>query len=132
MEKIRNKEEILSHGNVESRKVVLGITEKVLQKLDARERIKSIMSLDGDILKIGVKSRDLSKKKNVYLFGAGKACNHMVMAVDEILGVGLGVKFQKNGCPRSGERIDKLNFLMRVADLHEGCVMADISDIVKF
>lgn len=57
-----------------------------MQKLDARGRIKSIMRLDGDMLHIGVKSWDLSKKRNVYLLGAGKACNHMAMAVDEILG----------------------------------------------
>ena len=85
-QKIRNREEILSHGDVESRKIVLDITEKTLQRLDAYERIKSIMSLDGDILTIGTKSWDLSKKKHVYLLGAGKACNHMAMAVDEILG----------------------------------------------
>jgi len=71
---------------VESRRIVLDITEKTLQKLDARGRIKSIMRLDGDMLHIGVKSWDLSKKRNVYLLGAGKACNHMAMAVDEILG----------------------------------------------
>ena len=48
------------------------------------------------------------------------------------MAVGLGIGFIKNGCPRSGERIDKLNFLMRVADLSEGCRMADISDLVRF
>lgn len=85
-EKIRNREEILSHGDIESRRIVLDITEKTLQKLDARERIKSIMHLDGDMLYIGTKVWDLSKKRNVYLIGAGKACNHMAMAVDEILG----------------------------------------------
>lgn len=85
-QKIRNRDQILSHGDVESRRIVLDITEKTLQKLDARERIKSIMRLDGDMLHIGVKSWDLSKKRNVYLLGAGKACNHMAMAVDEILG----------------------------------------------
>lgn len=86
MKKIKNRERILDHGDVESRKIVLDITEKTLRRLDAYERIKSIMSLDGDILHIGVKSWDLSKKKHVYLLGAGKACNHMAMAVDEILG----------------------------------------------
>ena len=84
--KIRNREEILSHGDVKSKKIVLDITEKTLQKLDSRERMKSIMKLEGDILSIGIKSWDLSKKKNIYLLGAGKACNHMAMAVDEILG----------------------------------------------
>ncbi len=85
-EKIRNRNQILSHGDIESRRIVLDIAEKTLQKLDAKERIKNIMHLDGEILNIGIKSWDLSKKRNVYLLGAGKACNHMAMAVDEILG----------------------------------------------
>ena len=86
MQKIRNYNALTSHGDVESRKIVLDITEKTLQKLDASQRIKSIMHMDGSILHIGTKSWDLSKKRHVYLLGAGKACNHMAMAVDEILG----------------------------------------------
>ncbi len=86
MDKIRNYEELTSHGDVESRKIVLDITEKTLKRLDAKERIKSIMSLDGDILTIGTRTWDLSKKKNVYLLGGGKVANHMAMAVDEIRG----------------------------------------------
>lgn len=45
------------------------------------------------------------------------------------LAVGLQIPFIKNGCPRSGERIDKLNFLMRVKDNYPGCHMAKIDDI---
>ena len=48
------------------------------------------------------------------------------------LAVGLQIPFIKNGCPRSGERIDKLNFLMRVKDNYPGCHMAKIDDIVRF
>ena len=77
---------MLSHGDAESRRIVLDITEETLQKLDSYKRIKNMMRLEGDILHIGVKQWDLSKKKNVYLLGAGKACNHMAMAVDETLG----------------------------------------------
>lgn len=84
--KIKNREEILSHGDAEARRIVLDITEKTLQQLDSYQRIKSIMRLEGNILHIGVKQWDLSKKRNVYLLGAGKACNHMAMAVDEVLG----------------------------------------------
>lgn len=86
MKKIKNYDTLTSHGDVKSRKIVLEITDKTLQRLDAYSRIKSIMHVDGDILHIGSKSWDLSKKRNVYLLGAGKACNHMAMAVDEILG----------------------------------------------
>ncbi|MGI6030459.1 MAG: phosphopyruvate hydratase [Eubacteriales bacterium] len=84
--KIKNRDVLLSHGDVESRRIVLDITEKTLQYLDAYERIKSIAHMEGDILCIGSRRWDLSKKRNVYLLGAGKACNHMAMAVDEILG----------------------------------------------
>lgn len=86
MEKIRNYDELIRHGDVASRKVVLEITDRTLKKLDAYNRIKSIMSLDGDILHIGTKTWDLSLKKHIYLLGAGKACNQMAMAVDGILG----------------------------------------------
>ena len=48
------------------------------------------------------------------------------------LAVGLQIGFIKNGAPRSGERIEKLNFLMRACSLNEGCRMADISSCVKF
>ena len=48
------------------------------------------------------------------------------------LAVGLQIPFIKNGCPRSGERIDKLNFLMRVKDTHSGCHMASIDQFVRF
>ncbi len=84
--KIKNRDVLLSHGDVESRKIVLDITEKTLEHLDAYHRIKSIAHMEGSILHIGSKQWDLSKKRNVYLLGAGKACNHMAMAVDEILG----------------------------------------------
>lgn len=86
MTKIRNAPAILSEGDVSSRKVVLDIADRTLERLDSYKRIRSIMRLEGDTLHIGTKSWDLSKKRNVYLFGAGKACNHMAMAVDHVLG----------------------------------------------
>lgn len=86
MRKIRNAEALLSHGDAASRRIVLDITEKTLQALDAGVRIRSIMSLDGSMLRIGTKMWDLDRYDNVYMLGAGKACNHMAMAVDDILG----------------------------------------------
>src|SRR5215471_3514367 len=84
--KIRNIDALCDVGDRESRRIVLAIADRVLHRLDAYQRIKSIMKLDGDILTIGTRSWDLSTKRNVYLVGAGKACNHMAMAVDEVLG----------------------------------------------
>ena len=85
-QKIRNREALLSVGDKEGRKIVLDIAEQTLQKLDAYRRIKSIAHVEGDILHIGERQWDLSQKEHVYLIGGGKACNHMAMAIEEILG----------------------------------------------
>lgn len=86
MKKIRNAQDILAHGDAASRQIVLKIADRTLERLDSYHRIRSIMRLEGDMLHIGTRSWDLSKKRHVYLFGAGKACNHMAMAVDHVLG----------------------------------------------
>ena len=86
MAKIKNRTSLLSHGDTASRQVVLNIAETVLHRLDSYVRIKKLMQLEGDILKIGTSRWDLRKKNHVYLIGAGKACNHMARAVDEVLG----------------------------------------------
>ncbi|MGY5808693.1 phosphopyruvate hydratase [Rhizobium sp. LEGMi198b] len=55
--------------------------------------------------------------------------------VDDVVmdfSVGLQVPFQKNGAPRSGERIEKLNFLMRANARSPGCSLYDISPLLKF
>lgn len=59
---------------------------------------------------------------------SGGVVNDIVMD----LAVGLQIPFIKNGCPRSGERIDKLNFLIRANSLNDGCRLSDISNLVKF
>jgi enolase len=48
------------------------------------------------------------------------------------LAVGLGAPFQKNGAPRSGERIEKLNFLLRAAERIPNCALADVPALVRF
>ena len=48
------------------------------------------------------------------------------------LAVGLGAPFQKNGAPRSGERIEKLNFLLRAAEGIPNCALADVPALVRF
>lgn len=86
MKKILNPRVLLQGGDVESREVVLEVADRTLARLDSYHRIRNIMRLEGDRLHIGAKSWDLTKKKNIFLFGAGKACNHMAMAVDHVLG----------------------------------------------
>lgn len=86
MKKIRNADEILSGGDRSSRRIVLEIADRTLDRLDSYRRMRDIMRMEGSVLHIGNRAWDLSKKRNVYLFGAGKACNHMAMAVDHVLG----------------------------------------------
>lgn len=86
MKKIRNASTLLATGDRVSREIVLQIADRTLQRLDSYTRMRAMMSLEGDILTIGERQWDLSTKRNVYLFGAGKACNHMAMAVDHTLG----------------------------------------------
>jgi glycerate 2-kinase len=84
--KIKNREQLLAAGARDSRELVLDVVESTLARVDGYERIRSITSLVGDELRIGSRSWNLATKENVYLIGAGKACNAMAMAVDHVLG----------------------------------------------
>ncbi len=96
-------------------------------------------SVDGFVLKpnqIGTLTEALdahsfAKEHGMFSVPSGRS-GGVVGDIVMDLAVGLEVPFIKNGAPRSGERIDKLNFLMRACDLTPGCTMADISPLVKF
>ena len=85
-QKIKNRDALLSHGDAAGRGIVLDVAEATLKRLDARTRIHSIAHMEGDVLCVGERRWDLRQKRHVYLLGAGKACNHMAMALEEILG----------------------------------------------
>lgn len=70
--KIKNWEQLLDHGVTASRTFVLELTEQVLERLDSYKRIKELISLKGNLLKIGTRTWDLERKRNVYLIGAGE------------------------------------------------------------
>lgn len=84
--KIINRQELLSLGNITSRTVVLDVIERTLCKLDSYNRLLSFISYDGNILRIGDNTWDLTKKRNVYLICGGKAANATCMALEKILG----------------------------------------------
>lgn len=86
MKKIKNADILLMQGEIPSREIVLNVLDETLAKMDSYYLLKNMVSLKGDILSIGEKSWDLSKKKNIYLIAAGKAANSMAKAFDEILG----------------------------------------------
>ncbi|HCF89912.1 MAG TPA: glycerate kinase [Firmicutes bacterium] len=83
---IRNREELLSHGDVEARRVALDIVEHALDKANPYSAAKSHISLSGNILTAGDVRIDLSKRGKIYVLGAGKASFPIVKALEEVLG----------------------------------------------
>lgn len=103
------------------------------------ERAVAQNSIDGFILKpnqVGtiteaLDAHEFAKAHGLFSIPSGRS-GGVIGDVVMDLAVGLQIPFIKNGCPRSGERIDKLNFLMRVKDSYPGCHMARIDSCVKF
>jgi enolase len=121
-----------------TRSIILG-DDLIVTNKDRLQKAYTMKAIDGFILKpnqVGT----ITEALDTYVF----AKDHRLLAVpsgrsggvvDDVvmdLAVGLQVGFIKNGAPRSGERIDKLNFLMRACDLSPECKLSDISGIVKF
>lgn len=84
--KIKNAQDIMSHGQADAKANVLTLVDKVLQKLDARKRLNEMMHREDNKLIIGRRSYDLAKFENIYAFSSGKAGNHIARAFEDILG----------------------------------------------
>lgn len=111
----------------------------IVTNLDRLKKAYALDALDGFILKpnqVGTISEAMAayrfaKEHNLLAIPSGRA-GGVIGDVVMDFAVGLQVGFIKNGAPRSGERIDKLNFLMRACDLAEDCKLSDISPILRF
>ncbi len=84
--KIKNAPELLSHGDTESRRIVLEVTDEVLKRLDSYHRLRSFIRLEDHVLHIGKRSLDMNDYGRIYVFCAGKASNNMAHAFEDILG----------------------------------------------
>ena len=111
----------------------------IVTNLDRLKRAYDLNALDGFILKpnqVGtiteaLRTYEFAKAHQLIATPSGRA-GGVIGDVVMDLAVGLQVGFIKNGAPRSGERIDKLNFLMRACDLAPNCKLADITPLLKF
>jgi glycerate 2-kinase len=83
---IRNKSQLLSHGNIKGRKIILDIIEHSLRAIDTYTSTKKLISLDGELLKVGHLSIDLTQRGRIYVLGAGKASFPIAKALEDILG----------------------------------------------
>lgn len=121
-----------------TRTIVLGDDLIVTNQARLRRAIRE-RSVDGFVLKpnqIGTISEALHTHETATANGlisipsgrSGGVVDDIVMD----LAVGLQAPFQKNGAPRSGERIEKLNFLMRAAEEIGDCRLADLTPLARF
>ena len=82
---IKNKKELLNHGEVEARKKVLEILEEGLKAADPKIAIKRNVILRNSTAVFGGKVEvDLSRFENIVVVGAGKASGGMGQAIEEI------------------------------------------------
>lgn len=114
------------------RSLVLG-DDLIVTNRDRLERAANTSAVDGFVLKpnqVGTISEafdcvELAKQRGILAIPSGRSGG----VIDDVvmdLAVGPGAPFQKNGAPRSGERIQKLNFLLRTAERIPHCALAEV------
>ncbi|MGA8547380.1 MAG: enolase [Mycobacterium sp.] len=120
------------------RSIILG-DDLIVTNRSRLERAVTTSAVDGFILKpnqIGTIAEALdcfefAAQNEILAIPSGRSGG----VIDDVvmdLAVGLGAPFQKNGAPRSGERIEKLNFLLRAAERIPNCTLADVPALVRF
>ena len=105
---IKNKEELLSHGNRKGREVALDVIEYAIKAVDAYEATKKKVRIENNRLIVEDLDYDLSKVGNIYVVGGGKATFSIAQALDDILGerIKRGVINVKRGEKRKSKHIN--------------------------
>jgi len=83
---IKNKKQLLSHGNIKIRKAALDIIEYSLEKADPYIATKNLVSLKNNNLHVGSLTFNLHNHKRIFVLGAGKATFPIAKALEEVLG----------------------------------------------
>ena len=120
------------------RSIILG-DDLIATNRGRLERAVTASAVDGFILKpnqVGTVAEALdcfeyASQNGILTIPSGRSGG----VIDDVvmdLAVGLGAPFQKNGAPRSGERIAKLNFLLRAAEGIPSCTLANVPALVRF
>ena len=81
---IKNKKQLLSHGNVKIRKAALDLIEYSLEKADPYIATKNLVSLKNNNLHVGSLTFNLHDHKRIFILGAGKATFPIAKALEEI------------------------------------------------
>ncbi len=94
---IKNREELVSHGDREGRSLALEILEGGLAAADPYDNTRKLIRMEGNKLLIGGypdkdvsgygdETVDLSDIENIYIVGAGKSVQRQAKALEDILG----------------------------------------------
>ena len=70
---------------LESRKDAMEIFDASLKAVDPVIAVKKHVSLEGDVLRVGEQSYDLSNYSRIYVIGCGKAAASMSYALEDVL-----------------------------------------------
>ncbi|WP_455367816.1 glycerate kinase type-2 family protein [[Eubacterium] cellulosolvens] len=105
---IKNKDILVSHGNVEGRKKIIDIIDHALSSIDSYKIVKKIIDLKDTRLKINSSLYDLDKIEKLYVIGAGKGVLRIAEALEDILGerIDKGVIIEKRDQGRTLKIID--------------------------
>jgi glycerate-2-kinase len=83
---IKNRRQLLSHGNIELRKAALEIIEHALSKADPYSAVYNLLYIENDTLSVGELHFDLTADRRIFVLGGGKASYPIAHALEEMLG----------------------------------------------
>jgi glycerate 2-kinase len=137
---IRNREVLLSHGNVAGRSIVLDILEAGTAAADPYANTMALLHLEGDQLTVGplvpnpsgpvAQVCDLSRTKCIYVVGGGKAVQRMAKAFEDVLGDRIT---EGHICIKKGERVElqRLGVTLAGHPLPDGDSLAGATKIMN-
>ncbi len=82
---IKNKDEIVSHGNIKCREIALDIIDHAIQSVNAYKITRRRLQVKNNRILIDDLCYDLSEIEKIFVLGAGKATFSIAKALDEIL-----------------------------------------------
>ena len=86
MSYVKNRKQLLSHGNIKLRAVALDIIDHALAQADPYQAARNLVRVDGNHLAVGELSFDLNEHKRIFLLGGGKATYPIARALEDLLG----------------------------------------------
>jgi glycerate-2-kinase len=96
---IKNRDQLLAHGNKILRQIALEIIEYALEQADPYKAVQKLIRLEGSRLTVGNLRLNLQKDQRIFLIGAGKATYPIARALEDTLGdwIADGVIICKHG-----------------------------------